>query len=103
MRLSNIIPLFFIFATLGLYTISQITNLSTHDLLISLQIRRGLRTLQDSNHDITQVDGNARRSTMQSNLMEKAYDANSKEASEIVYNIDYRGVTTHPIPTPKHP
>ncbi|KVI01418.1 uncharacterized protein LOC112500759 [Cynara cardunculus var. scolymus] len=103
MRLSNIIPLFLIFATLGLYMFTQITNSSTHHTLISLQARRGLRTPQDSNPDITKVDGNARRSKMQSNSMAKAYDANSNEAAEIVYNIDYHGVTTHPSPTPKHP
>ncbi|KAI3672999.1 hypothetical protein L6452_39105 [Arctium lappa] len=100
MRLSNTIPLFFISATLGLYMVSQITNWSTHDPLISLQPRRGLRTRHP---DINKVDGNARTSIRQSNLMAKAYDANSNEDAEIVYNIDYHGVTTHPSPTPKHP
>ncbi|KAJ9550730.1 hypothetical protein OSB04_014775 [Centaurea solstitialis] len=103
MRLSNIIPFFFIFATLGLYTVSQITNYSTHDPLISLQARRALTSLQDSNPGITKVDGNARRSTMQSKLTAKSYDASSNEDAEIIYNIDYHGVMTHPSPTPKHP
>ncbi|OMO77613.1 hypothetical protein COLO4_25057 [Corchorus olitorius] len=29
--------------------------------------------------------------------------SNSNNMDELVYHIDYHGVTTHPTPTPKHP
>ncbi|KAK9073845.1 hypothetical protein SSX86_006439 [Deinandra increscens subsp. villosa] len=94
MRLSNIIMLF-IFLTLWL---CLITKRSINDPPFSLQARRGLRTLDDANTNINKVDGNAWSSTMA-----KAYDATNNEDSQIVYNIDYQGVKTHPSPTPKHP
>ncbi|MFS7918364.1 hypothetical protein Hanom_Chr03g00200121 [Helianthus anomalus] len=100
MRLSSIriTLLFFIFLTLGLYIASQITNCSTNDLIISIQARRILKKVGDPNTKINKVDENAWRSTMS-----KAYDAIKSEDAEIVYNIDYQGVKTHPSPTPKHP
>lgn len=52
---------------------------------------------------ILQVDKNARISTKQTNSKTKAYNAINKEDTEMVYNIDYQGVKTHPSPTPKHP
>ncbi|KAL7592468.1 uncharacterized protein LOC111913992 [Lactuca sativa] len=104
MRLSNITLLFFIFAILGLFFVSQIKDYSTHDRLISVQPRRRLRTLQYPNPHFNKVDANA-RSTKQANLMPNAYDENetSNEDGEIVYSIDYQGVKTHPSPNPKHP
>ncbi|KAF5813297.1 hypothetical protein HanPI659440_Chr03g0102651 [Helianthus annuus] len=94
MRLSSITLLFFIFLTLGLYIASQITNFPINDPIISLQARRILKKVGK----INKVDENAWRSTMS-----KAYDAIKSEDAEIVYNIDYQGVKTHPSPTPKHP
>ncbi|KAM0006831.1 hypothetical protein Hdeb2414_s0160g00818431 [Helianthus debilis subsp. tardiflorus] len=94
MRLSSITLLFFIFLTLGLYIASQITNCPINDPIISLQARRILKKVGKTN----KVDENAWRSTMS-----KAYDAIKREDAEIVYNIDYQGVKTHPSPTPKHP
>ncbi|KAD6454535.1 hypothetical protein E3N88_09241 [Mikania micrantha] len=94
MRLSNIIYLF-IFSTLWL---CLFTNCSTNDPPFSIQARRGLRTLASANANIDQVDGNEWSSTMS-----KAYDAINNEDAEIVYNIDYQGVKTHPSPNPKHP
>ncbi|KAF5789546.1 hypothetical protein HanRHA438_Chr09g0384461 [Helianthus annuus] len=95
MRLSSITP-FFIFLTLGLCFITSYC--SSNDPLLSLQARRGLRTLDDAHAKINKVDGNAWRSTMST-----AYEAINDEDSEIVYHIDYQGVKTHPNPTPKHP
>ena len=31
------------------------------------------------------------------------YEASIDRMGELVYHIDYHGVTTHPNPTPKHP
>ncbi|KAI3805548.1 hypothetical protein L1987_28030 [Smallanthus sonchifolius] len=98
MRLSSITLLFLIFITLGLHFASQITNCSTNHPLISLQARRSLKKVDDQKTKINKVDGNAWRSTMS-----KAYDAVNNEDAEIVYNIDYQGVKTHPSPTPRHP
>nr|GEU58898.1 hypothetical protein [Tanacetum cinerariifolium] len=101
MRLAYSIPLFFIFATLAVCIVSQFTNCSTKDTLISLQGRRSLKTLEDLKPDINKVDGNA-RSIKKVDLTAKAYDANNNEDGEMVYHIDYQGVKTHPSPTPKH-
>ncbi|KAI3709081.1 hypothetical protein L2E82_38830 [Cichorium intybus] len=102
MRLSNITLFFFIIATLGLYFVSQITTSSTHNQLISVQARRGMRKLQYTHPHINKVDGNV-RSIKEANLVPKAYDEISNEDEEIIYNIDYQGVKTHPSPNPKHP
>ncbi|KAK1418375.1 hypothetical protein QVD17_27518 [Tagetes erecta] len=94
MRFYKISPLF-ILLTLSL---CSITNCFANDPPFSLQARRGLRSLDDANIDSNKVHGNAWRSTLS-----KAYDAINNEDAEIVYNIDYQGVKTHPNPTPKHP
>ncbi|XP_071729673.1 uncharacterized protein [Rutidosis leptorrhynchoides] len=104
MRLSNSTIWYFIFVMLGLYFLSQITNCSTSDPLISLHARRSLKKLEDPNMNVNKVDGNAWRSTKQATSMQKPYDAINNEDAKIVYTIDYQGVKTHPSPTPtKHP
>nr|XP_043629667.1 uncharacterized protein LOC122600955 [Erigeron canadensis] len=103
MRFTNIIQLFIVL-TVGMYFVTQITNCSTNDELMLLQARRSLRTTEGPSRESIKVKGNAWKSTKQANSMPHTYDAINNEDAEIVYNIDYQGVKTHPSPTPtKHP
>lgn len=40
---------------------------------------------------------------VQESFMPSKYEKSDKKLDELVYNMDYHGVTTHPTPTPKHP
>lgn len=42
------------------------------------------------------IDAKTKQSTVK-------YAASTDDFDEIVYHIDYHGVTTHPTPTPRHP
>lgn len=47
-------------------------------------------------HKTQAIDDKTKQSTVK-------YAASTNDYDEIVYHIDYHGVTTHPTPTPRHP
>lgn len=42
-------------------------------------------------------------STIQEGSMAKESPSSGYNLDELVYHVDYHGVTTHPTPTPRHP
>ncbi|CAK9157513.1 unnamed protein product [Ilex paraguariensis] len=81
--------------------------------LIFLPGRRPIRELRfsssiqpGSRHKI-KIDGEMKRTTNQdrsdSTSTEMKRASRNGVADELLYHIDYHGVTTHPTPTPKHP
>ena len=42
-------------------------------------------------------------STIQEGSMAKKSTSSGYNLDELVYQVDYHGVTTHPTPTPRHP
>jgi hypothetical protein len=51
-----------------------------------------------------QVDEKMKGSTVQEGSMALTRTSSREKLDhELVYHIDYHGVTTHPTPTPKHP
>ncbi|EEF34693.1 uncharacterized protein LOC8289113 [Ricinus communis] len=68
----------------------------------SLRERRMLPLDHGIGHHKDKVlDENRKQMTFQEHFREQEHD--SRNDLEIVYLIDYNGVTTHPVPTPKHP
>ncbi|XP_063949632.1 uncharacterized protein LOC108223948 [Daucus carota subsp. sativus] len=67
---------------------------------------RDLRILhsrqQDADHKIKVLPKETAKVTIQPDSLRNE-SASVDDERELVYHIDYHGVTTHPNPTPKHP
>ena len=48
------------------------------------------------------IDGESETSTVQESPVSNTYASSNSNIDELVYQIDYHGVTTHPTPTPRH-
>lgn len=48
------------------------------------------------------IDGDSETSMVQENPVSNKYASINSNIDDIVYQIDYHGVTTHPTPTPRH-
>ncbi|KAL9442298.1 hypothetical protein AB3S75_018229 [Citrus x aurantiifolia] len=97
--------IFFCMITISLYLFSKSTASSAASTFYP-----GRRTFtevpisppnQKNPHHNTQcemqaIDDKTKQSTVK-------YAASTDDFDEIVYHIDYHGVTTHPTPTPRHP
>ncbi|GMN55320.1 hypothetical protein TIFTF001_024434 [Ficus carica] len=49
------------------------------------------------------IDEDSKTSTDEESATGNEHGSSSDTIDEVVYQIDYHGVTTHPSPTPKHP
>ncbi|KAI3416726.1 uncharacterized protein J3R85_015179 [Psidium guajava] len=54
-------------------------------------------------HNVKVLDDERERSNVQQGSSELQTLSNKDRTDDLVYHIDYHGVTTHPTPTPKHP
>ncbi|KAI6682651.1 hypothetical protein NL676_036532 [Syzygium grande] len=54
-------------------------------------------------HSVKVLDDKRERSNVQQGSTELQTSSNNDSTDDLVYHIDYHGVTTHPTPTPKHP
>lgn len=53
--------------------------------------------------ELQAFDEETKQMTIQEHVRVRAHQHLSNNDLDLVYHIDYQGVTTHPIPTPKHP
>ncbi|KAK4564615.1 hypothetical protein RGQ29_006638 [Quercus rubra] len=84
-------------------------TISTSSSTILLQERQPMRKLsmfmthdKHKYHKIKNVE-EMKGSTIQEGSMAKKSTSSGYNLDELVYQVDYHGVTTHPIPTPRHP
>ncbi|KAJ4709197.1 Solute carrier family 13 member 3 [Melia azedarach] len=94
--------------TIALYFLSQ--TIASSASYTFYPGRRTLRELQKSSpnhkapcHKIKDMDDKISQSTVKDVSTAVKYATSNDSFDEIVYHIDYHGVTTHPTPTPKHP
>ncbi|KAL9442297.1 hypothetical protein AB3S75_018229 [Citrus x aurantiifolia] len=93
--------IFFCMITISLYLFSKSTASSAASTFYP-----GRRTFtevpisppnqKNPHHNTQAIDDKTKQSTVK-------YAASTDDFDEIVYHIDYHGVTTHPTPTPRHP
>ncbi|KAB2620470.1 hypothetical protein D8674_037498 [Pyrus ussuriensis x Pyrus communis] len=71
----------------------------------SLPGRRPMRKLSMSstNNKVVDGDGESETSKFQEIPVVINFSNSKSDLDELVYHIDYHGVTTHPNPTPRHP
>ncbi|XP_050219041.1 uncharacterized protein LOC126669578 [Mercurialis annua] len=55
----------------------------------------------NEHHQEQVLDDNKKRVIFEEHFREQKHE--SRNDLELLYHIDYNGVTTHPVPTPKHP
>ncbi|KAM5553605.1 hypothetical protein ABKV19_025704 [Rosa sericea] len=98
----------FCFLITVLYLSSHIMSSSSLSLSI-LPGRQPMRKLSMSltnkkheNPKIKVIDGDSETSMVQENPVSNKYASINSNIDDIVYQIDYHGVTTHPTPTPRH-
>ncbi|KAJ0090711.1 hypothetical protein Patl1_14135 [Pistacia atlantica] len=93
----------FCLLTIAMYFVSQ--NIGSSASTTFYTRRRNMKEMKMSSPNCHKViDDEAKQSKDQdgcSTAME--YEATANHLEDIVYHIDYHGVTTHPTPTPKHP
>ncbi|KAK7329712.1 hypothetical protein VNO77_23887 [Canavalia gladiata] len=98
--MSSSVFLLYCLLTISLYSLSQHTSYSlnvtpTRKLSMSAPVK-------DHEHHEAQGADKAMESTLtKEDAMTLEYTSNSYSPHDLVYHIDYHGVTTHP--TPKHP
>ncbi|KAG8639872.1 uncharacterized protein LOC110600174 isoform X2 [Manihot esculenta] len=102
------ILLFFHLLTTTMYFSSYNISISSPSVIF-LKGRRSMReqrilplhrNVQDKNKAF---DEETKQMTIQEHVRVRAHQHLSNNDLDLVYHIDYQGVTTHPIPTPKHP
>jgi hypothetical protein len=49
------------------------------------------------------LDEKTEQATIKEDSRQLAYPSSRDNLDDLVYHVDYHGVTTHPTPTPKHP
>ncbi|KAL9398559.1 hypothetical protein Peur_007520 [Populus x canadensis] len=60
-------------------------------------------TLRDEHENTKVLDEKNEQATIKEDSRQLAYPSSSDNLDDLVYHVDYHGVTTHPTPTPKHP
>lgn len=60
-------------------------------------------TLRDEHENTKVLDEKPEQATIKEDSRQLAYPSSTDNLDDLVYHVDYHGVTTHPTPTPKHP